>query len=827
MSFLENKSVYRLAAFFVVLLFSSSSFAVNIGDTVNLLVPDVSYFPDTLRLRQFTCRAITENAIFLVQDTSFIDLPNSMFKFQVIWDNVIGEAEIDSIAAQFDGAGVDVYETVTSIFGEVPLTVNNDDKVWIVMADVPDYYPVPGSPIFVRLQTMVYTWPDDFDGNQTTGNNHDCFYVNIGAYKNVSGAGGQWEQIRGSIRTWSVATGFGQFLRIANNRFEDKWALRGLGLFSQYMCYGLTTEYGNRLGIRAYLKDFSRGGGIELAAWSSGQPGRDFGVNQGGEFLWFKYLEQRFGEDVITSIISSSGIGMLAIANSIDSSVPDSIAEGTLIYPLYEEWLITNLVSHIAGNYAGGIYRYAFLDGTGYSFTMIDSPASFIEEFDSYPFPTWIANPYYGVSAQVFAAQYVDFQGDYALSGDTTVFFNGMFNQNSGSGSNLNGQWTIYKIILSDDSTLQSVDSLHFNEYYNGTFSLEDFRTCLVLTNNNPGGTARIRYVLSQETVPKSLFLAALQNGINHHYLQVYCSLLRQDDNSPYGFDWIGPELELSKLNSDGSADSTAIVSMDFLSGTLWTGQAKAWSAGNYNLGCSGFDSLGNVYEDSILFGVGYGGEGKIEIDIETARLEISAGVLPEGEMASLIQANELGVSLSSSFLFGSAGSILTGIIAGPVSLSFNHGLISFPAETAEGAIFWLSGDTWLELDTYFLAGRMYAIVTEAGIFVLGDRPGLLSPEISLFPVFNGSSPNPFSSLVSFQFSLPQAGEVSLVVYDVSGRIVKSVKDGYLSSGLHTLSWSGKDDSGNQIPPGVYFARFSTLEYSETVKLLRVHSGDL
>jgi len=788
-------------------------------------VPDVSYFPDTLRSRQFTCRAVTENAIFLVQDTSFIDLPDSEFKFQIVWGNVMGQAEIDSISAQFDGAGVDVFDTVTSLLGEVPETVNNDEKIWIVMADIPDYYPVPGSPIFVRLQTLLYTWSADFDGVSVTGNNHDCFYVNIGAYKNVSGTG--WEQIRGSIRTWSVASGFGQFLRIANNRFEEKWVLRGLGLFAQFMCYGLTTEYGNRLGIRAYLRDFSRGGGIELSAWCSGQPGRDFGVNQGGEFLWFKYIEQRFGADIISSIVSSSEVGMLGIANSINPSVPDSIAERTLIYPLYEEWLITNLVAHIAGNYDGGIYRYDFLDGTGYSFTMIDSPASFIGEFSSYPFPTWIANPYYGISAQVFAAQYADFQGDYFLSGDTTVFFNGMFNQNSGSGSNLNGFWTLYKIVLSDDSTLLAVDSLELNEFFNGTFSLEGFRTCLVLTNNNPGGTARIRYVLSQDMAPKNLFLAALQNGISQHYIQVYSSLLLNEGEIPYGFDWTGPELKLSKLSSDGSADSTAFIPMDFLSGTLWTGQVHAWTEGNYNLACSGFDSLGNLHEDSILFAVGYGGTGKIQFDIQTARLEIEEGVLPDGAMASLIQSNELGVSLSSSFAFGSPGSMLTGIISEPVSLSFNQGLLSFPAETAVGAIFRLDDEVWQELDTYFLDGRMYATIWESGLYVLGDSPGLFSPEISTYPVFVGSFPNPFSSLVSFQFSLPQAGEVSLVVYDMSGRIVKSVCDEYVSSGIHTLSWSGEDDSGNQIPPGVYFARFATMDYSETIKLLRVNSGDL
>ncbi len=755
-----------------------------------------------------------------MQDTSYIDLPDSVAKFQIIWDNVMGQIEIDSISAQFDGAEVDVFGTVTSLFGSVPETVNNNEIIWVIFADIRDYYPVLGVPVFVRLQSLNYAWPDDFDGNESTGNNVNCFYVNIGAYKNVQGE--PWQRIRGSLHTWSVATGLGQFLRIANNRFEDRWIVRGLGVFAQYMCYGLTSEFNSRLGIRAYIRDFSRGGGIELSSWCSGQTGRDFGINQGGEFLWFKYIEQRLGSEVISKIVTSSNVGMLGIANSINPSVPDSISEEILIYPLYEHWLITNLVSHVAGDYADGIYRYSFLDDTDYSFTMIDSPASFIGEFSTYPIGTWIAHPYYGVSAQVFAAQYADFKGDYSLTGDTTVYFNGMFNQNTGSGSNLNGRWTVYKIVLTDDSTLFSVDSLELDEFYNGSFSLEGFRTCLVLTNNNPGGTARIRFVLSQDFAPKSLFLAALQNGVNQNYLQVYSSLLIDENEIPYGFDWTGPELKLSKMNASGFADSTAIIPMNPHPGSLWSGQARAWTEGSYNLVCSGFDSLGVSHQDSILFAVGYGGAGKLTLDIKTARLEIDDGLLSQGSMASIIESNHFGISVYSDIPLTSTGTLLTGVKAGPVIVSFNRGLISFPAENAEAAIFWFDGELWLEQNSYFLNERMYANVTEEGIYILGKGPGLLSPEISSVPVFQGSSPNPFSTTVTFRFSIPETGNVSLVVFDMYGRIVNTLACQQMAAGLHTVSWSGSDDSGISVPSGIYFARFTALDYSETVKLVRV-----
>lgn len=812
-----------LITVFALILFFGFASAMEVGDTVDLLVPDISYFPDENETRQFTCRAVTEHAYFLVQDTTFFDLPDTLQDFQIIWDNLMTQTELDSIAAQFEGAGVDVFGTVTSLLGPVPETENNDERIWIIFADVPNYFPVPGVPTFLRLQNWVYTWPEDFDGDQATGNNHDCFYVNIGTYKNKPGT--SWELIRGSIRTWSVATGIGQLLRIAHNRHEDLWMVRGIGLFTQFLSYGLTSEYSGRIGIEAYLTDFARGGGIELSSWCSGQMGRAFGVNQGGELLWFKYIEQRFGSQIISDIIASPQTGMLNIANALNPFIPDDEAVETVIYPLYEDWLITNIVAHIAEGYAGGIYRYNFLDGTGFVFTMIDSPASFSGEFSTYPFPTWIAPHIHGVSAQVFAAQYAFFVGDYAASGDTTVFFNGMYNQNNGSGPNINGSWTVYRIVLTDDSTLQYVDSLELDDLYNGTFDLDGSSTYLVLTNNNPGGTARIRYTFSQDTAPRSMFLAVLQNGMNQHYMQVYSTLFSEDTQLPYGFDWVGPELEILHLNDDGTADSTAIVPMDFLSGTLWTGKVHAWSAGNYKLACNGYDSTGVMHRDSLMLAVGYGGSGKLVLDIQSARLEVSAGTVPDGAMVTLSETNAMGVSVCTNLSINSATGVLTGITVGPVTVSHDTGLISFPAETSRGAVFHLEDEQWVELDSYFLSDRMYASVTEEGIYVVGQSPGLFSPGVSTIPVLHGNFPNPFNSLVSFRFSLPEMCSVTLDVYDMSGRLVTSLSDSEMPGGIHNISWDGSDDSGCQVPSGVYFARFEAPGLVETVKLVRIVTG--
>ena len=54
-----------------------------------------------------------------------------------------------------------------------------------------------------------------------------------------------------------------------------------------------------------------------------------------------------------------------------------------------------------------------------------------------------------------------------------------------------------------------------------------------------------------------------------------------------------------------------------------------------------------------------------------------------------------------------------------------------------------------------------------------------------------------------FEFALPQAGSVRLVIYDLSGRRAAVLMDGPVTAGAHGATWAGKD-AGN----GVYIADF-------------------
>lgn len=69
--------------------------------------------------------------------------------------------------------------------------------------------------------------------------------------------------------------------------------------------------------------------------------------------------------------------------------------------------------------------------------------------------------------------------------------------------------------------------------------------------------------------------------------------------------------------------------------------------------------------------------------------------------------------------------------------------------------------------------------------------------------------PNPFNPETTIQFDLPQAAEVSLAVYNVTGQLINSLVNSKIDAGSHSFKWAGNDNSGNQVTSGVYFYRIN------------------
>ncbi len=94
--------------------------------------------------------------------------------------------------------------------------------------------------------------------------------------------------------------------------------------------------------------------------------------------------------------------------------------------------------------------------------------------------------------------------------------------------------------------------------------------------------------------------------------------------------------------------------------------------------------------------------------------------------------------------------------------------------------------------------------------------------EVPLTMVFFGAVPNPFNPTTSLHFSLPRESRVDLNIYDVSGRLVRTLVSGSRAAGPNEVRWDGKDNAGQEIASGTYFARMVVDEQIEIKSLTLV-----
>ncbi len=79
---------------------------------------------------------------------------------------------------------------------------------------------------------------------------------------------------------------------------------------------------------------------------------------------------------------------------------------------------------------------------------------------------------------------------------------------------------------------------------------------------------------------------------------------------------------------------------------------------------------------------------------------------------------------------------------------------------------------------------------------------------------FHAAYPNPFNPSTRLSFSLPRAADVTLTLFDVTGRRVATLVNENFSAGTHSLTWTA-----SRVSSGTYFARFETAGKSLTQKL--------
>ncbi len=92
-----------------------------------------------------------------------------------------------------------------------------------------------------------------------------------------------------------------------------------------------------------------------------------------------------------------------------------------------------------------------------------------------------------------------------------------------------------------------------------------------------------------------------------------------------------------------------------------------------------------------------------------------------------------------------------------------------------------------------------------------------LPTELRLFPNF----PNPFSASTTLKYALPEPTYVELTIYDILGRRIATIEHAEKDAGHHVFVWDGRADQGMLVGPGLYFARLTTSQSSQSIAITR------
>jgi hypothetical protein len=113
------------------------------------------------------------------------------------------------------------------------------------------------------------------------------------------------------------------------------------------------------------------------------------------------------------------------------------------------------------------------------------------------------------------------------------------------------------------------------------------------------------------------------------------------------------------------------------------------------------------------------------------------------------------------------------------------------------------NGDVWQMCPGATQGEYAGNIFSAAGVAAVGQVPSTRANGIS------PNRPNPFNPVTRVPYSLASAGRVTIKVFDVAGRLVRTMEDSVRPVGQYVAQWDGRDDHGIQLSSGTYFGRIT------------------
>ncbi len=128
-------------------------------------------------------------------------------------------------------------------------------------------------------------------------------------------------------------------------------------------------------------------------------------------------------------------------------------------------------------------------------------------------------------------------------------------------------------------------------------------------------------------------------------------------------------------------------------------------------------------------------------------------------------------------------------------------------------------GITWCQMEDKVLPADVYYCHKDTLLPVAETKDIFSTSPITLYQNY----PNPAREKTMIRFTVPNNASISLDIYDISGRLVKTLANGIPGASSSFVVWNGKNGEGKEVPGGVYLYTLRAGAYTETRKLLLIH----
>jgi hypothetical protein len=152
---------------------------------------------------------------------------------------------------------------------------------------------------------------------------------------------------------------------------------------------------------------------------------------------------------------------------------------------------------------------------------------------------------------------------------------------------------------------------------------------------------------------------------------------------------------------------------------------------------------------------------------------------------------------------------------------------VSSPASVGDTIQNLVMGDTvYVALSAFDDGGYESFLTEEESIIVGGDLVGLEGERIVKVPftyALSQNYPNPFNPMTTIGFEVPRNSsgevEVTLRVYDLRGRLVRTLIEEPREHGTYQVSWDGRDEHGSKAASGIYLYTIRAGDFTSTRKM--------